>query len=130
MTSAWDDDTAFKNISENKFVHFKRLSWQCSQLLCDQCDGFIHYKFKLLKPQVFNMETGKTEDEIIDFEWDTDFESVMIDGGQNQNIQNTPEGSKCECHHCHIRKAKVNESIDKSKYKQRQLSKKEKEDLR
>lgn len=99
----FDDDPTFKALSSNKDIHTKRLSWQCANLLCAQCDGFIHYKFKKVKTEYFNLKTGRKEQEIEDFEWDTEFNQVQIDGGQIQTKENTPEGSRCECHHCHGR---------------------------
>ena len=126
----WDDDPAFKSLAGNKFMKLKRLSWQCSNLMCDQCDGFIHYKFKKVKAEYFNIKTGKKEQEIEDFVWDTDFESVQLEGGVTQNMQNTPEGSQCECHHCHGRPGydkwkagiKAEQSQVVNPYKQNELS--------
>lgn len=138
----WDDDPAFKSLADNKSIRLKRLSWQCSNLMCDQCDGFIHYEFKKVKVEYFNTKTGKVEQEIEDFVWDTIFESVQLEGGQIQNRENTPENSKCECHHCHGRpgydkwKAEKNKTIVSnlssnitSKYKQNELSDEEKKNL-
>lgn len=99
----WDDDHTFKRLSEDKFLRLKRLSWQCSNLMCDQCDGFIHYEFKKVKSEYIDARTGKKHQEIENFKWDTEFESVQLEGGQTQNRENTPEGSRCECHHCHGR---------------------------
>lgn len=144
----WDDDPAFKALANNKSLTLKRLSWQCSNLMCDQCDGFIHYRFKKVKSEYIDARTGKKHQEIEDFEWNTEFESVQLEGGQIQDKYNTPEGSKCECHHCHGRpgydkwKKKmqeknkqpefklINTEMPASKFKQDELSDEEKENLK
>lgn len=122
MKGDWDKDPAFKNLSDNKGISLRRLSYACFSLNCIDCDGIIHYMLKkeihgfkgeivngILESrwhgQVRNAQTGEMEGEP-EYEvvmWDTEMESVQLDGGQSQNPQNTPEGSKCECHHCHGR---------------------------
>ena len=139
----WDDDPAFKNLANNKFMKLNRLSWQCSNLMCEECDGFIHYKFKKVKAEYINAKTGKKEQEIEDFEWDTNHDSVQLEGGANQDKFNTPEGSRCECHHCHGRpgydkwKSQILNAKDVAKsvpispyYKQNELSDEEKKNLK
>ena len=144
----WDDDPAFKRLAEDKFMRLKRLSWQCSNLMCAECDGFIHYRFKKVKAEYIDAKTGKKHQEIEDFEWDTEFESVQLEGGATQNRYNTPEGSKCECHHCHGRpgydkwkkrmQQKSQDAVPEFKlfrtrsspYKQDELSPEEKENLK
>lgn len=140
----WDDDPTFKAIGNNKDIRLKHLSWQCSNLLCEDCDGFIHYKFKKVESEFVDATTGKVTQKIVDFEWDTEHESVLLDGGITQNRENTPEGSRCECHHCHGRpgydewKKKAKQRNEKrlvgvgfvSKYKQNELAPDEKEGLR
>jgi hypothetical protein len=123
MSDAWKDDQSFNNLAKNKEIHFRRVSYACYSLNCIDCDGLIHYRLlKEVKGFVGKMvdgvlqsewhgqyrsaKTGKMEGER-EFEevfWDTEQESVMLEGGVVQNPINTPEGSKCECHHCHGRR--------------------------
>lgn len=140
----WDKDPTFKSLGNNKDIHLRRLSWHCANLMCADCDGKIHYRFKKLRTESVDATTGKVTQEFEDYKWDTEFESVQIDGGQTQNEINTPEGSQCECHHCHGRpgydrwKKAVHEKNSKrlvgvgfiSKYKQNELSPEEQEDLK
>jgi hypothetical protein len=123
MSDAWKDDAAFKNLANNKGLGFHRLSYACFSLNCIECDGKIHYKLKKevkgFKGKIVDgklestwhgpyrsAETGemKGEKEFEEVMWDTTQESVQIEGGVTQNPINTPEGSKCECHHCHGRR--------------------------
>lgn len=122
MSKPWANDDAFKNLAQNKNIGLRRLSYACFSLNCIDCDGFIHYRLKkevqgfrgemvngILESkwhgQYLSAKTGKMEgekeyEEVI---WDTEQESVQLEGGMSQNPMNTPEGSKCECHHCHGR---------------------------
>jgi hypothetical protein len=123
MKGDWDKDPTFQNLAKKEGLKLHRLSYQCFNLDCVNCDGKIHYKIKKeitgfrgkmvdgvmqseWHGQYRSARTGKMEgkrefEEII---WDTEMESVQIEGGASQNPMNTPEGSKCECHHCHGRK--------------------------
>jgi len=109
----WSKDPAFKGLADSG-MRLRRLSWHCANFKCIECDGKIHYKFKKefrgVRDGKFyglyrNAMSGEMEGEQLfeDYVWDTEFESVQLDGGQSQNPINTPEGSTCQCHHCHGR---------------------------
>jgi hypothetical protein len=122
LSHAWSDDDTFKNLANKEGLKLHRLSYPCFTLNCIDCDGKIHYKLKKevkgFKGEIVDgkleskwhgqyrsAKTGQIEgekeyEEVI---WDTEQESVMLEGGLTQNPMNTPEGSKCECHHCHGR---------------------------
>lgn len=115
MKADWKDDAAFNNLAKNKELKLHRLSYACFSLNCIDCDGVIHYR---LKKEIRGYRNGKfygpyrsaktgimvDEPEYEEVIWDTEQESVQLEGGVSQNSINTPEGSKCECHHCHGRK--------------------------
>jgi len=135
----WDDDPAFNAIANNKDLKLKRLSWQCSNLLCIECDGKIHYKVKRVVSETIDARTGIRTPVWEEFEWDTEMQSIQLESGATQNKFNTPEGSICECQMCHgrpgyddwkARGGKPKKLAKPSKYKQNELSKEEKEGLK
>lgn len=96
---AWKTDETFKALEKGPYGLRKR-SYQCAiELACANCDGRIHYKFRKEKSRVIDFKTGIERTEFQDYEWNTAFESVMINCGTQDRI-NTPEDSKCECF-CH-----------------------------
>jgi hypothetical protein len=101
---AWASDAAFNNLSKQEGLILKRRSYQCAiELNCAGCDGTIHYRFKKFKTETIDFNTGQKKMEYEDYEWNTEFESIMLTNGATQNRINTPEGSKCECLFCHGR---------------------------
>jgi hypothetical protein len=96
----WEDDSAFKNLSRKEGLMLSKLSWHCASMECEACDGRIRYHVRRFKYTEWDAKTGKTEDKFEEFEWDTSFQSVQLEGGVIQSRENTPEGSRCECF-CH-----------------------------
>lgn len=100
MSDPFKDDESFKNLSKREGMMLSRLSWHCANFECEACDGRIRYNVKRFRYKEFNAKTGATEDKFEEFEWNTEFQSVQLEGGVKQNRENTPEGSRCECF-CH-----------------------------
>jgi hypothetical protein len=105
---AWKTDATFNALAKGPF-NLRKRSYQCAiELACANCDGRIHYKFRKIKSETIDAQTGRRDILFEDYEWNTEFESIMVNGG-SQNRGNTPEGSKCECF-CHDPKPKRNGS--------------------
>lgn len=97
---AWNTDATFNALAKSPFHTFRRMSYQCGLLLDhDSCDRRIHYRFKKFKSESIDASTGIRKIEFEDYEWNTTFESIQIEGG-SQSRGNTPEGSPCQCM-CH-----------------------------
>ena len=107
----WADDKAFKNLANNRDLLLHKLSWHCASLECEACDGAVHYHIKQFRYREFDAKTGQTKDVYDEFEWNTEFQSVQLEGGVSQNRENTPEGTKCECF-CHRQKTEHRRIVD------------------
>src|ERR1043165_122614 len=148
----------FDEFSKKKGLILHRLSYFCANLRCAECPGTVNYKkvveitgfrakydeenAKVITDNKFHgqyrdAQTGEMVGEKEFEDWDVEHSSIQLANGEIQNPRNTPEGTRWECMLCKGRqgydewKARGGtQKKVKTKPKKRELTEKEKSDLK